>query len=66
MTIIEGEPYKFGRINFVGNKVHANEKLNPYHEFWSCQIIDSDSDNSKSPPQNRYISIENIFSLLKR
>ncbi len=28
MTIIEGEPYKFGKITFVGNKVHANEKLN--------------------------------------
>ena len=28
MTIIEGEPYKFGRINFVGNIVHTNEKLN--------------------------------------
>ena len=28
MTIIEGKPYKFGKINFVGNKVHNNEKLN--------------------------------------
>ena len=28
MTIIEGDPYKFGQISFVGNKVHSNEKLN--------------------------------------
>ena len=27
ITINEGEPYKFGKINFVGNKVYSSEKL---------------------------------------
>ena len=27
MTIIEGEPYTFGKITFVGNKVYTNEEL---------------------------------------
>jgi len=27
ITIIEGEPYKFGKINFAGNKVYTSERL---------------------------------------
>jgi len=28
ITIAEGKPYKFGKINFIGNKVYSNEDLN--------------------------------------
>ena len=40
ITIEEGEPYTFGRITFVGNKVHTTEKLNQQLGIKTGDIFD--------------------------